>query len=197
MAPQGLSLAVMLHPDHSPAQQEHMATLAGRLGFEAVHVPVTSGESLPQERLERLITAAAPALVVLDDGTAAPGLVRGRHPALVARERARLDASDDRRPVIVALPVSLGRTRNEAVARAARDPRFADADHPQVCGIFGTLEQGQQQVLELARAGAGVLLVTVADDLDVADLLAQVRALVSGPVALWLAAGGLSDDPRS
>ncbi len=189
MASQGLSLAVMLHPDHAPAQQEHMATLAGRLGFRAVHVPVASGASLPQERLEGLVDAASPALVILDDGSAAPGLVRGRHPELVARERARLDAAGDHRPVIVALPVALGRTRNEAVARAARDPRFADADHPQVCGIFGTLEQGQQQVLDLARAGAGVLLVTVADDLDVADLLAQVRALVAGPVALWLAGG--------
>lgn len=190
MAPQGLSLAVMLHPEHTPAQQEHMAALAGRLGFWAVHVPIAPGASLPQERLERLVAAADPALVVLDDGADAPGMVRGRHPQLVATERARLDAAGDGRPIIVALPVSIGRTRNEAVARADRDPRFADADHPQVCGIFGTLEQGQEQVLELARAGAGLLLVTVADDLDVADLLAQVRALVSGPVALWLGGSG-------
>jgi 4-hydroxy-3-methylbut-2-en-1-yl diphosphate synthase IspG/GcpE len=49
-----------------------------------------------------------------------------------------------------------------------------------VCGIFGTFEQAQEQVLELARAGAEVLLVTVPDEQDIADVLAQVRALVVG-----------------
>jgi hypothetical protein len=49
-----------------------------------------------------------------------------------------------------------------------------------VSGVFGTFEQAQQQVLALARAGAEVLLVTVPDELDVADVLAQVRALVVG-----------------
>ena len=135
-------LAVMLHPLHTAAQQELMARLAGRLGYAAVHVP--DDGTIASERLGALIAAADPAMVILDDGQAAPGLVRGRHPDVVRAERARLDAQGDRRPVIVAMPVSIGRTRNEAVARAARDPRFADANHPEVCGIFGTFEQGQQ-----------------------------------------------------
>ena len=67
-----------------------------------------------------------------------------------------------------------------AEARADRDPRFVGDAHPRECGVFGTFEQAQEQVLELARAGAEVLLVTVPDDQDVADVLAQVRALVVG-----------------
>ncbi|MFZ8980179.1 MAG: hypothetical protein ACO21P_12195 [Candidatus Nanopelagicales bacterium] len=35
-------------------------------------------------------------------------------------------------------------------------------------------------MLELARAGAEVLLLTVPDELDIADVLAQIRALVVG-----------------
>ena len=178
----------MLHSGHDPGRQAHMAMLAGRLGYSAVHV--LDDGAITGDRLDALVAAAAPAVVVIDSGASAPGLVRGRHPELVRAARASLDAAGDSRPVIVAMPVAIGRTRNEAVARAARDPRFADADHPEVCGIFGTFEQGQEQVIELARAGAGVLLVTVADDVDVADLLAQVRALVSGPVRKLLAEDG-------
>ena len=78
------------------------------------------------------------------------------------------------------MPVSIGRTYNEAVARADRDPRFVGEAHPQASGIFGTFEQAQEQVLALARAGAEVLLVTLPYELDIADLLAQVKALVVG-----------------
>ena len=52
--------------------------------------------------------------------------------------------------------------------------------HPQASGIFGTFEQAQEQVLALAHAGAEVLLVTLPYELDIADLLAQVKALVVG-----------------
>lgn len=72
------------------------------------------------------------------------------------------------------------------MARAGRDPRFVGAAHPEATGLFGTFEQAQIQVLELARAGADELRVTLADEIDVADLLAQTRALVVGPTAaLW------------
>ena len=64
--------------------------------------------------------------------------------------------------------------------RSDRDPRFVGEAHPQESGIFGTFEQAQEQVLALARAGAEVLLVTLPYELDIADLLAQVKALVVG-----------------
>jgi len=175
-------LAIRLHPGHQLEQQEQMARLAGRLGFAAVHVDADVDSVV----IARLIEAADPALVVVDSTPEVARYVWGSDLEAVRAERDRLDAQSDRRPLIVSLPVSIGRTRNEAVARAERDPRFVGVNHPAVCGIFGTFEQGQEQVLELARAGADVLLVTVADDLDVADLLAQIRALTLGPTETLL-----------
>ena len=84
-------------------------------------------------------------------------------------------------PLAVALPVSIGRTRNEAEARALLDKDLAEPEALRAGGLFGTFEQAQRQVLGLRRAGADVLRVTLADEHDVADLLAQVRALAVGP----------------
>jgi hypothetical protein len=105
-------------------------------------------------------------------------LVRGVAAAVAERTRTGLTAAAY--PVVADVPVAIGRTMREAEARAARDPRFAGERHPRHAGLFGTYEHGQGQVLELAAAGADGLLVTLADELDVADLLAQVRALVVG-----------------
>ena len=175
-----LDLAVMLHPDDDLMAQALMARLAGRLGYFAVHVPVESGANLEPEAIETLIEAADPAMLIVDDGAITEGIVRRNDPELVRAARAALDAREDHRPLIVAVPISIGRTFNEAMARADRDPRFVGDAHPQVSGIYGTFEQAQEQVLELARAGAEVLLVTVPHELDVADILAQVKALVVG-----------------
>ena len=175
-----LDLAVMLHPDDDLMAQALMARLAGRLGYIAVHVPAAPGANLQPEAIETLIEAAEPAMVVVDDGAITEGIVRRNDPALVRAARAALDAREDHRPLIVAVPISIGRTLNEAMARADRDPRFVGNAHPAQSGIYGTFEQAQEQVLELARAGAEVLLVTVPHELDVADILAQVKALVVG-----------------
>lgn len=175
-----LDLAVMLHPDDDLMAQALMARLAGRLGYFAVHVPVAAGDNLPPEAIETLIEAADPAMLVVDDGAITEGIVRRNDPALVRVARAALDTREDHRPLIVAVPISIGRTLNEAMARADRDPRFVGDAHPSAVGIYGTFEQAQEQVLELARAGAEVLLVTVPHELDVADILAQVKALVVG-----------------
>jgi hypothetical protein len=101
--------------------------------------------------------------------------------AVAAAQRAAAGLTAAEHPVIAALPASIGRTWNEAQARAGRDPRFAGgADDPRHSGLFGTYEQAQTQVLELAAAGADGLRVTVPDEVDVADLLAQVRSVVVG-----------------
>jgi hypothetical protein len=173
-----MDLAVMLHPDHDQQQREHMARLAGRLGFIAVHVPPEV--ALDPEEMASLLAAAAPAMVVRDETENVTGIVRRNDPQEVRSVHAMMQGLDDARPVVVAVPISIGRTRNEAVARADRDPRFVGDAHPSVTGIFGTFEEAQEQVLALARAGADVLLLTVPDETDVADVLAQVRALVVG-----------------
>ncbi len=180
MADQLLALALMLPHDSDLATYEHQSRLASRLGYTAVHVRTSPGEQFAACDLEHLTRAAAPTRVVRDDGSDDPSIVRSNDPQLVRERLATLRATGDDRALTVAVSVSIGRTHNEAVARADRDPRLAGAAHPQESGIFGTFEQAQEQVLALARAGAQTLLVTVPQELDIADLLAQVRALVVG-----------------
>ena len=187
MTEQILALALMLNPDHDRAAQAHLARLAGRLGFVACHLPVSEGGVIPESDMAVLIAAADPAMLVIDHGQDAMGVVRTANPAAIREVRASLDASEDDQPLVVAVPISIGRTLNEAVARADLDPRFAGDAHPRISGIFGTFEQAQEQVLAIAEAGAEVLLVTVPDERDVADGLAQVRALVVGATPALLA----------
>jgi len=95
-------------------------------------------------------------------------------------DRAAAGMPRDRHQVVAAVPVSIGRTYSEADARARRDPRLSGEHDPRKGGLFGTHEQAQTQALDLAAAGVDVVRVTVADEVDVADLLAQVRSLVVG-----------------
>jgi hypothetical protein len=176
-----LALSVRLNPDHDPARRQHMAVLAGRLGYDAVVVP----PGLNAAETARLRAAAAPA-ALRPDPHGEPGIVRRADPDLVRRARVAVGPAGR---VVVDVAVSIGRTRSEAAARAARDPRFAGAAHPQIAGIFGTFEQAQALVLELARAGADELRVTLADEIDVSDLLAQTLALVVGPTRALLERG--------
>lgn len=109
-------------------------------------------------------------------------LVEVNDPDEVARVRAEIGPDDD---IVVAVPISIGRTRSEAIARADLEPRFAQR-HPRDVGIFGTFEEAQEQVLALARAGADGLRLDVPLERDVADVLAQIRALVVGATPLLL-----------
>jgi hypothetical protein len=175
-----LALSVTLHPAHDRTRRAQVAVLAGRLGYAAVIAPV----GLDPAELAQLRECAAPAQLRRAGADAGPGLVRRADPELVRRARARVGGSGR---VIVDVPVAIGRTHREAAARAARDPRFAGDAHPGRSGLFGTFEAAQALVLELARAGADELRATLADEIDVADLLAQTRALVVGAVAVLLA----------
>lgn len=176
MTRQLLSVAITIPEDMPGPEAVALASMAGRLGFSAVHLTgVPDGEVL-----EQLTTAAAPALVVIDAPADAPGIVRVNDTGAVARARAEMDAGDATRPLLVAVPISIGRTMSEAVARADLEPRFQRGRHPRDVGIFGTFEQAQEQVLALARAGADGLVLDVPLERDVADVLAQIRALVVG-----------------
>jgi hypothetical protein len=103
---------------------------------------------------------------------------------LAALAAAALAARPGGRSVVAAVTVSIGRTASEAAARASRDPHLAGDRHPRHAGVFGTLDDAQEQVLALARAGADTVLATLPDDVDVADLLAQLRSAVAGPTPL-------------
>lgn len=195
-----LSLAVALPGDIAAADALHIARLAGRLGYAAVHVPPEAAAE--PGFIDALSEAARPALVVVDeavldeavpdeaeldeavaeDGEGAPGMgvVRANSPERVAAVRAAMARAGVSRPLLVAIPVSIGRTMSEAAARAEREPRFAGGRHPSRAGIFGTFEHAQGEVLALAEAGADGLIVDLPLERDVADVLAQVKALVVG-----------------
>lgn len=175
MTRQLLSLAISLPPGIESETAVDIAVMAGRLGFAAVHV----GSSADPKQIDRLADAASPALVVVlpDENE---GIVRVNDPAEVARIRARMDAAAVNLPLLVAVPISIGRTMSEAAARADIDPRFVGDRHPREVGIFGAFEQAQEQVLSLARAGADGLVLDVPLVRDIADTLAQIRALVVG-----------------
>jgi hypothetical protein len=171
-----LALSVTLHPAHDLIRRAQVATLAGRLGYATVIAPA----DLDPAELAQLQEYAGPARVQRDGVDAGPGMVRRADPELVRQARARVGAGGR---VIVDVPVAIGRTHREAAARAARDPRFVGEAHPEHSGLFGTFERAQAVVLELARAGADELRATLADEIDLADLLAQARALVVGATA--------------
>lgn len=182
-----LSVGIALPPGVPDVAAVSIAAMCGRLGFASIHL----ADVPPSALLEQLVAAAAPALVVVDGDDAPVGVLRVCDPESVAAERARLDAEGSTRPLQVAVPISIGRTMNEAVARADLEPRFVGERHPRDTGIFGTFEQAQEQVLDLARAGVDDLVLDIPLQRDVADLLAQIRALVVG------AAPELMRTPRS
>jgi hypothetical protein len=78
--------------------------------------------------------------------------------------------------------VSIGRTTAEANARAAADPHFRRVSSPGEVGVFGTLEQCQERVIELAHAGVSDLRCVVPNAPDMPDVLAQLTAIAIGTV---------------
>jgi alkanesulfonate monooxygenase SsuD/methylene tetrahydromethanopterin reductase-like flavin-dependent oxidoreductase (luciferase family) len=94
--------------------------------------------------------------------------------------------------IAVTLPVSIGRTSAEARARASAEPLFQGPNDPTRIGIFGTLEQCQQRVIELAHAGVTDLRCIVPNAPDVHDVIAQLTAMVVGSRAALR-----PDSPRS
>jgi hypothetical protein len=80
---------------------------------------------------------------------------------------------------VLEVPVSIGRTRQEAFARVVATPAFLHTGTPADQGLFGTLEDCQQQVQLWARAGVRGLCMVVPDP-DLPDVLAQLRAVAIG-----------------
>jgi hypothetical protein len=83
-------------------------------------------------------------------------------------------------PVAVEVAASVGRTTAEASARADRDPRLRGARDPRRRGLFGTLEECQARVVELAHAGVTELRCWVPDTPDLPDVIAQLSAAPVG-----------------
>ncbi|MFS3128574.1 hypothetical protein ACLM5J_09230 [Nocardioides sp. Bht2] len=179
MKRQLLTLAITLPTTVPAATALTIVTMAGRLGLSAVHL-AGSGD---QQTRARLAAAARPAQILPALSAETPNVVRINDPTVVAQVRSQLEAEGLPGPLLVAIPASIGRTMSEASARADLDPRF-ELGHPRDLGLFGTFEQAQGQVLALARAGADGLVLDLPLSRDVADVLAQVKALVVGATPL-------------
>jgi alkanesulfonate monooxygenase SsuD/methylene tetrahydromethanopterin reductase-like flavin-dependent oxidoreductase (luciferase family) len=82
--------------------------------------------------------------------------------------------------VALEVPVSIGRTMAEAEARVAHESLFAVTGTPQEVGIFGTLEQCQERVIELVHAGVTDLRCVLPNAPDVHDVIAQLTAMTVG-----------------
>ncbi len=80
------------------------------------------------------------------------------------------------------LPVSIGRTTAEAWARWESDEALAGLGSPAQVAIFGTLEQGHEQVIRLAHAGITDLRCVLPEAVDIHDVIAQLTALSIGTV---------------
>jgi alkanesulfonate monooxygenase SsuD/methylene tetrahydromethanopterin reductase-like flavin-dependent oxidoreductase (luciferase family) len=119
------------------------------------------------------------------DDVVIPAMAVPDLPAMIEQVRAGCEASG-RDPsslgIAVELPVSIGRTSAEAQARASAESLFRTIGHPLKVGIFGTLEQCQDRVIELAHAGVTELRCILPNTVDVHDVIAQLTAMVMGTV---------------
>lgn len=84
--------------------------------------------------------------------------------------------------IALELPVSIGRTRAEADARARGEVLFGAVGQPAQVGIFGTLEECQDRVIGFAHAGVTDLRCVLPNNPDIHDVIAQVTAIAIGTV---------------
>jgi alkanesulfonate monooxygenase SsuD/methylene tetrahydromethanopterin reductase-like flavin-dependent oxidoreductase (luciferase family) len=136
----------------------------------------------------------APAVRAADDAVLVAGTLAEVEE--LAQEARAAGAASGRDPASLGLaaelPVSIGRTTAEAWARWESDEAMAALGPPAQVAIFGTLEQGHEQVIRLAHAGVTDLRCVLPETVDVHDVIAQLTALSIGTVAV-LAPGS----PRS
>jgi alkanesulfonate monooxygenase SsuD/methylene tetrahydromethanopterin reductase-like flavin-dependent oxidoreductase (luciferase family) len=97
--------------------------------------------------------------------------------------------------IALEVPVSIGRTRAEAEARAAGESLFEAAGPPSEVGIFGTLEQCQERVIEFAHAGISDLRCILPNNPDIHDVIAQLTAMAVGTVDVLTPGAPRSRDP--
>jgi alkanesulfonate monooxygenase SsuD/methylene tetrahydromethanopterin reductase-like flavin-dependent oxidoreductase (luciferase family) len=144
---------------------------------------VSPGAGGPPISIEVLgAPAAAHAVRVADNVVIPAAAVRDVRSAIAEVRKACTAAGRDPSGlgVSVVLPVSIGRTSAEARARADAEPLFQALGHPAEVGIFGTLEQCQDRVIELAHWGVTELRCVLPNSLDVPDVIAQLTAVVVG-----------------
>jgi alkanesulfonate monooxygenase SsuD/methylene tetrahydromethanopterin reductase-like flavin-dependent oxidoreductase (luciferase family) len=183
-------------PDVRAARLERYATiLRGLLAGEAVAVAGSSeageaelGVASPQPGGPPIsVEAITPrqmevAARVADDVVIPAVAVRDLKAAVAGVRRACELAERDPRSLGIALElsVSIGRTHAEAKARAEAESLFDVTGPPAEVGVFGSLEECQERVLDLAHVGVTDLRCILPNSPDVHDVIAQVTAMAVG-----------------
>ena len=177
-----------LDPERRPVE-EYATTVrrllardpATRLGGAS---PQPGGPPLSVEATDALQIAVAAR--VADDVVIPLMAVKDTHAAIEqVREECRAAGRDPSSlGIALEVPVSIGRTSAEAQARVDAESLFRTIGHPSKGGIFGTLEQGQDRVIELAHAGVTDLRCVLPNTADVHDVIAQLTAMVVGTAAV-------------
>jgi hypothetical protein len=153
-------------------------------------VLVRSNEPSERRRLARMADLAGVDVVWVIDQQVADELV-----GAVDRARVLVRPEDDE-PWARTLPVSIGRTPAEAEARIELDPAMGGFGDPRLSGLFGTLEDCQARVVELAHAGVTDLRCVLPEVPDVGDLVAQLTAVVVGELSTHAPDLPRSPDPE-
>jgi len=176
-----------------------LVQIAARLGLRRIVIPTSGPLAGDQAAAQRLSQAAPPELEVLsrapDWHRPAAGSVGTWLP--VWPERDLGTALPQRRgaaELVVDVPVSVGRTSAEAAARAASEPVFGSVGSPAEQGLFGRLEDVQEQVSVLAAAGATELCCIVPAG-DLLDHLAQLATVNVGHLDTHAPGSVRSPDP--
>ena len=152
--------------------------------------PPLSVEALTPHQMEAAARVADDVLMparVVSDADAAAQRIRQ------ACERAGRDPGTI--GISLEVPVSIGRTRAEAEARAAGETLFDVVGPPGEVGIFGTLEECQESVIELAHAGVTDLRCILPNNPDIHDVIAQLTAIAVGTIDVLMPGAPRSKDP--
>lgn len=172
-----MKLSITINPNLSREQKLHMGKLASLLGFDAVYLV-----DLPQDSplISEMKSACPRSKVFAGRPNQVESMLSTADLETVRLFSENLSAESAVQGITLDVNVFIGRTLSEASARAERDSRFDVADLESL-GIFGTFEQAQSRLIELSKLNVKSLIATVPYDLDVADVLAQLHALVIGP----------------
>jgi alkanesulfonate monooxygenase SsuD/methylene tetrahydromethanopterin reductase-like flavin-dependent oxidoreductase (luciferase family) len=165
----GQALSVRGSGDAAPAELGVASPQAGG--------PSLSVEAISPQQMDVAVSVADDVLIpaaAVKDVTEAVGQVRR------ACERGERDPGT--LGIALEAPVSIGRTVAEAQARAESEALFETVGPPSEVGVFGTLEQCQERVIELAHAGITDLRCVLPNSPDVHDVIAQLTAMVIGTV---------------
>jgi len=176
-----------------------LVQVAARLGLRRVVIPTSGPLAGDRAARARLLQAAPPGVEVLarEPEWRAPQAesIGTWVPVWPERDLATaLPVLTGAAELVVDVPVSVGRTSAEAAARASAEPVFAAIGSPAKTGLFGRLEDAQEQVSVLAAAGVTELCCIV-PAVDLLDHLAQLVTANVGHLDTHAPGSDRSPDP--